>query len=125
MRVSLCILCSKETLTYVKSSYELDIVQFLRLTEKFPKSVSKLVLADDEMRSVFAPNGTLLRLGEIVKMPKLSRTLELIAQNGSEAMYGGGWLTETMVKEINAKGGVFRKEDIQNYDIKVRGGLKS
>jgi gamma-glutamyltranspeptidase / glutathione hydrolase / leukotriene-C4 hydrolase len=78
-----------------------------------------LVLADPEMASVFAPNGSLLREGDIVKMPKLSRTLELIAQNGSFAMYGGGPLTQTMVKEINAQGGLFTLEDIKDYSFKV------
>lgn len=82
--------------------------------------MADLVLADPELASVFAPNGTMLRELEIVKMPKLSRTLEQIAANGSYAMYGGGWLTQTMVKEINAAGGYFHEDDIKEYMFKVR-----
>lgn len=78
------------------------------------------MLADPELRNTFAPNGTLLRLGEIVQMPKLSKTLSILARNGSEAMYGGGPLTQAMLREINSQGGYFGEHDIQDYNLRVR-----
>lgn len=40
-----------------------------------------------EWRADFAPNGTLVREGDIIRRPNLANTLETIAKEGADAFY--------------------------------------
>ena len=45
------------------------------------------MLENPDWRSVFAPNGELLREGDLIRRTNYSRTLHTIAEQGAEAFY--------------------------------------
>jgi gamma-glutamyltranspeptidase / glutathione hydrolase / leukotriene-C4 hydrolase len=55
------------------------------------------------------------RLNEIIKRPKLAKTLEVLAEEGAAAIYNGGSLAKTLVNEIKARGGIITEEDLLDY----------
>lgn len=44
--------------------------------------------------------------------------MKIIAKEGSDAFYGGGELTQKLVNEIKAEGGIIRMEDFTTYEPK-------
>ncbi|XP_068679087.1 glutathione hydrolase 1 proenzyme-like [Montipora foliosa] len=63
-------------------------------------------------------NGKLKKLGTILKMPKLARTLEII-RDDPDSFYNGS-LAEDIVKDIQDGGGIILLEDLKNYKTEVR-----
>jgi gamma-glutamyltranspeptidase/glutathione hydrolase len=53
------------------------------------RALEEPVTADPGLAAVFAPNGTVLRLGDRAVQPNLGATLQTIAAYGPEALYGG------------------------------------
>ena len=51
------------------------------------KSFSNLLLTNPDWSPVFAPNGTLLKEGDIIRRPNLARTLSRIAKQGPGVFY--------------------------------------
>ena len=51
-------------------------------------------------------------------MTKLAKTLETIANSGSDKEFYNGILTESIVKEINENGGIVQEKDFNEYTIK-------
>lgn len=47
----------------------------------------KALLETPNLASIYAPNGKLLGEGDLLKRTNFSKTLELIAENGSEVFY--------------------------------------
>jgi gamma-glutamyltranspeptidase/glutathione hydrolase/leukotriene-C4 hydrolase len=45
------------------------------------------MLENPDWQAIFAPKGVFLREGEVIRRTNLSRTLEAIAEGGSEAFY--------------------------------------
>lgn len=62
----------------------------------------------------FAPNGTRLGLGDVLKRSRYADTLQIISDEGPDAFYSGR-IAETTVKEIRAAGGTMTLEDLRNY----------
>jgi gamma-glutamyltranspeptidase / glutathione hydrolase / leukotriene-C4 hydrolase len=46
-----------------------------------------MILRNPEFRAIFAPNGNLIKQGDLVKRPKFAKTLSLIAEKGAVAFY--------------------------------------
>ncbi|CAK7269761.1 hypothetical protein SEPCBS119000_003735 [Sporothrix epigloea] len=67
----------------------------------------------------FAPNGTLLELGEIISRKRYAKTLEIIAQEGIATFYEGAMAKE-MVQLIRDKNGSMTLDDYKNYGVIVR-----
>lgn len=55
------------------------------------------------------------KLNEIIKRSKLAETLEVIAKEGVNSIYGGGSLAKELVREIKARGGIMTDEDLLDY----------
>jgi gamma-glutamyltranspeptidase / glutathione hydrolase / leukotriene-C4 hydrolase len=47
----------------------------------------KILEENPNLASIYAPNGKLLGEGDLLKRTNFSKTLELIAENGSEVFY--------------------------------------
>lgn len=60
--------------------------------------------------------------GEMIKREKLARTLEIIADSSDTALYSGN-LSDIIVREIQAEGGIITKEDLANYTVDFREAL--
>ncbi|KAK1046521.1 hypothetical protein LTR33_015077 [Friedmanniomyces endolithicus] len=67
----------------------------------------------------FAPNGTLLGLGDIITRKRYADTLETIAKRGVDAFYSGP-LAETFINTVQSNGGIMTLEDLENYTIAIR-----
>ncbi|WAR01462.1 GGT1-like protein [Mya arenaria] len=61
--------------------------------------------------------------GDIMKAPKLGKTLETIAEEGPDAFYTGS-LSQDIVADIREAGGIITAEDLANYTALVEEPLK-
>lgn len=73
--------------------------------------------------SVFAPNGQPLKEGDTLVQPDLAKSLKLIQQQGSNALYQGE-LGEALVKEVQKRGGSMTMDDLKNYQVAEREPVK-
>jgi gamma-glutamyltranspeptidase/glutathione hydrolase/leukotriene-C4 hydrolase len=82
-----------------------------------------LMLENPDWSSIFAPNGELVKEGEIIRRTNLSRTLETIASEGPDAFYKG-WIADSIIEKVRATGGILSHEDLLNYSIIVKPALE-
>lgn len=76
-----------------------------------------------DWKAVFAPDGCLLREGDVIRRTALSRTLERIAKEGPDAFYKGP-IANSLLKKIQETGGIMQQEDFDNYAVHVQPALK-
>ncbi|KAI9146030.1 gamma-glutamyltranspeptidase [Paraphysoderma sedebokerense] len=87
--------------------------------------VSKLKVYEEEiLRSstwseVFAPEGRLVKEGEIVQRKTFANTLELIATSGADVFYKGP-IAEAIVKQVQSEGGTMTMDDMRSYRAILR-----
>ncbi|GAB4242470.1 MAG: gamma-glutamyltransferase [Thermoleophilia bacterium] len=70
----------------------------------------------DEMRAVFAPEGRLLRAGELLRMPDLASSLQILADEGPET-FRSGTLARRMADSLEAAGGLLTLRDLEEYEV--------
>ncbi|CRL08032.1 CLUMA_CG020993, isoform A [Clunio marinus] len=59
-------------------------------------------------------------LNEYIKRPKLAETLEIIAREGADAIYGRGSLAIGLINDIRERGGIITDEDLLDYQVRWR-----
>lgn len=79
---------------------------------KFPSSVK-----------IFTKYGIPYAEGDIFKQPDLAKTLKLIQKNGVNGFYSGE-VADLMIKQSQALGGYYTKEDLENYKVVEKEPLK-
>ncbi|KAI0793219.1 gamma-glutamyltranspeptidase [Abortiporus biennis] len=84
---------------------------------------SELMLNDPDWRAIFAPNGPLLREGDIIRRVNLSKTLSVIAEEGADAFYKGP-IAESIVAKVQSKGGILSLSDLEAYQVHVQKALE-
>lgn len=52
--------------------------------------------------------------GDLIREPTLARTLDIIAEEGPEAIHDGT-LTAALVRDIQGFGGIITEEDLRSY----------
>lgn len=67
----------------------------------------------------FAPNGTLLGIGDTITRKRYADTLETIAKRGPDAFYSGP-IAEATIQTIQDNGGIMTLEDLANYSLAIR-----
>jgi len=67
----------------------------------------------------FAPNGTLLGLGDTIYRRRYADTLEAIAKSGPDAFYTGP-IAQATIDTIQSNGGIMTMEDLKNYTVAIR-----
>lgn len=67
----------------------------------------------------FAPNGTLVQLGQTMTRKRYANTLETIANEGADAFYKGAIANYT-IGAIQAANGTMTMDDLANYTIELR-----
>lgn len=75
----------------------------------------KLISTPDGQR-IYAPNGRLPRLGDIITNPDLAEVLKHISTHGADDFYHGE-LARAISDSVQADGGVLSAEDLANYTI--------
>jgi len=84
---------------------------------------AELMLNNPDWNAIFAPDGVLLREGEIIRRTNLSRTLDVIAREGSDGFYKGA-VADSLVRKVRSAGGVLSHADLVNYSVKVLPALR-
>ncbi|KAF3929963.1 Gamma-glutamyltranspeptidase [Arthrobotrys entomopaga] len=67
----------------------------------------------------FAPNGTLVGVGDIMYRKRFANTLEIIANEGADAFYEGK-LAELTINELTKTGGIMTLDDLKAYKVAIR-----
>jgi gamma-glutamyltranspeptidase len=83
------------------------------------KSNEKWILMNERFKEVYAPNGTILGLGDIVRIPKLSAALTKISKEGAKAFYEGD-IAKDIVDTIQNNSGILSMKDLKNYKAILR-----
>lgn len=73
----------------------------------------------ESRRVVHHADGTIIAQGEILTMPDLADSLELIARNGAEVFYTGE-VGKAITDEVDGNGGILSAEDMAAYEAHVR-----
>lgn len=85
------------------------------------KKEEERIRAEPSMAEVFVkPDKSLYKEGDFLKRPTLAMTLERIANNGADEIYGGGETGKMLVKDIQNMGGIITEEDLKNYKLVER-----
>ncbi|KAI0473382.1 gamma-glutamyltranspeptidase [Xylariaceae sp. FL0804] len=83
-------------------------------------SPSNAFLTDDPNWAIdFAPNGTLLKLGDTMTRKRYADTMEVIANEGADAFYTGAIASAT-IAALTAANGTMTLEDLKNYTVALR-----
>ncbi|CAF1347032.1 unnamed protein product, partial [Rotaria sp. Silwood1] len=99
-----------------------------RLSESQAQAVKQradVIRNDSTMRELYVKNpytNELYGAGDIMKRPKLARTLEIIAEQGADTFYTGE-LADKVVKEIQDRGGIITKQDLADFDVDFQEAL--
>lgn len=80
------------------------------------KILSPIWLGCDELRSVCAPQGSLLQAGDRLTMPDLANTLAYLAEVGVRDFYEGD-IAHLLIRDCQEKGGYLTLEDLQHYQV--------
>ena len=75
------------------------------------------LFAEPSLREIYINPNTnkTYKLNEVIKRTKLAETLEVLAKEGANALYGGGSLVKGLVQEIADRGGIITEEDFLDY----------
>lgn len=78
----------------------------------------KKIMSDPGLRQVYAPNGELLKTGDVCYNSELGNSLEAVAEEGPEAFYNGT-VGERLIEDVRKSGGILTMEDLRNYEVVV------
>ncbi|KAF8893384.1 gamma-glutamyltranspeptidase [Infundibulicybe gibba] len=84
---------------------------------------SELILNNPDWKPIFAPAGNLLKEGEVIRRTNLSRTLTILASEGSRAFYQGP-IADAIIRKVRSTGGILSHSDLKNYKVKVERALE-
>lgn len=82
------------------------------------------ILEDTGLRSIFAPNGKLLNIGDICYNKKLADTLRTISKFGPRAFYSG-LIGLNLVRDVKKAGGILTMKDLKRYTVKQKEPLST
>ncbi|KAK7245495.1 hypothetical protein RIF29_40341 [Crotalaria pallida] len=85
---------------------------------KFLDDSSNTIMNDPGLRNIYAPNGNLLKEGDLCRNVELGRSLEAVAEQGPQAFYKGT-IGEKLVKDVREAGGILTMEDLHNYKVEI------
>lgn len=75
---------------------------------------------DTNWRESYAPNGTILGVGDTCYRRKFADTLEYIANNGPDSFYANTNISRNIVKKVQETGGIMTEADLAGYKAIVK-----
>jgi len=82
-----------------------------------------ILISTPESRKLFAPQGQLLRAGELFKNPQYADFLENITENAESFYYGT--IAKDIAKEMQEHKGQISFEDLRNYKVRLKKPIKA
>eukprot|EP00795_Rhopilema_esculentum_P004505 gene4505-20752_t len=82
------------------------------------------IMSHPGLKELYAPQGTVLKEGEILKRPKLAVTYKKLAKEGADAFYTGSMAAQ-IVKDVQTAGGFMTLTDLSGYRAIERGPLRT
>ncbi|KAJ8722020.1 hypothetical protein PYW08_004422 [Mythimna loreyi] len=82
------------------------------------RSYSDRIKAEPSMRELYVnpATGEVYNEGDYITEPTLAKTLDIIAEEGPQAIHNGS-LTARLVQDIQSFGGIITEEDLRNYKV--------
>ncbi|KAL7623705.1 hypothetical protein AAE478_005257 [Parahypoxylon ruwenzoriense] len=94
-----------------------DLVRYmefgLMMTER------NFLVEDPSWSEDFAPDGTLVKLGDTITRKRYAKTLETVAKHGADAFYTGP-IAEATIRYIQQHNGTMTLDDLSSYEVIVR-----
>ncbi|KAH8821308.1 gamma-glutamyltranspeptidase [Xylogone sp. PMI_703] len=94
-----------------------DLVRYMGAATSFDNST--FLTEDPDWAMDFAPNGTLLQLGDTITRKRYADTLEKIAEFGADVFYTGE-IANATIAAIQKSNGTMTLEDLTSYRIAIR-----
>jgi gamma-glutamyltranspeptidase / glutathione hydrolase len=85
--------------------------------------LADIVLSTPECRDLFAPDGVLPGIGDVVRQPELAQTLERLGAEGPVPFYVGD-IAAAIVEWVADRGGMLTAEDLETYAVIDREPIK-
>jgi gamma-glutamyltranspeptidase/glutathione hydrolase len=82
-----------------------------------------IVTATPECAELFAPGGTLLSAGEIIRQPELADALERLGSEGATPFYEGD-IASAIIDWLQARGGMLTAADLGAYEVLERAPVR-
>ncbi len=75
-----------------------------------------LVTSTPEAAAIFAPEGSLVRTGDVIRQPGVADALEQLGEEGAEPFYRGE-IAQRVVRWLKERGGIVSREDLATYRV--------
>jgi gamma-glutamyltranspeptidase/glutathione hydrolase len=72
------------------------------------------VMTMNEGARIYAPDGALLQVGDLLEQPGLVRALELVRDEGAASVYTGS-IADSLLSLIEERGGLVTRDDLARY----------
>ncbi|EXJ96491.1 gamma-glutamyltransferase [Capronia coronata CBS 617.96] len=95
-----------------------DLVRYMK-SANASAQVPNFLVDDPNWALDFAPNGTLVGLGDTITRKRYANTLEAIAERGPDAFYKGP-IAEATIAALQAQNGTMTLEDLAHYTVAIR-----
>ncbi|KAK3387190.1 gamma-glutamyltranspeptidase [Podospora didyma] len=93
-----------------------DLVRYM---EAASQNNNTFLVDDPVWAQDFAPNGRLVKLGDVITRKRYADSLEKIANKGVDIFYEGE-LAHSMIKSIQSTKGIMTLEDLKNYTVSIK-----
>lgn len=108
---------SKYAILYAKNGFK---VSFTGAETMSDDSVQRKMKLSNSFKKLYLKNdGSYYKFGEMMYNPELGNLIEKISNEGVESFYQGE-IAEKIIEEINNRGGIFSKKDLEEYEPKFR-----
>ncbi len=87
------------------------------------RAVAERLNSFPQTADIFLQQGEVPTVGFILKQPDLARVLEKLSKNGADGFYRGEF-ADRLVASVRQAGGIWEKEDLENYQIVERQPIK-
>lgn len=78
------------------------------------------ITEDPLFAEIYAPNGTILGVGDTCYRKRFAYTLEALANEGPDLFYANSSIAGNIVKAVQESGGIMTEDDLAGYETIMR-----